>query len=72
MVAHEFQTEITPDGNLRVPEELARRLPAGARVRVLILVAESEEDRDWQRLTDEQFIKGYADGDAIYDQLPAR
>jgi hypothetical protein len=33
-------------------------------------VSESTEDEAWQRLTTEQFFKGYAESDAIYDQLP--
>jgi hypothetical protein len=33
---------------------------------------ESTEDHEWARLTAEQFLQGYADGDAIYDELPAR
>ena len=69
MVAHEFQTNVHPDGTLHLPEDVARQLPTGQKVRVLILVAESDEDRDWQQLATEQFMKGYADGDAIYDQL---
>jgi hypothetical protein len=71
MIAHEFQADVNPDGTLKLPEEVARRLPAGQRVRVLLLVAESEEDRDWQKLTTEQFIAGYSEADAIYDQLSA-
>ena len=30
-----------------------------------------DEDRDWARLSIDQFLKGYADGDAAYDDLPA-
>ena len=31
---------------------------------------ESEsEEQDWQRLVTEQFFKGYADSDSIYDRL---
>jgi hypothetical protein len=71
MTAHEFQADVSPDGTLRLPEDVARRLQTGHTVRVLILVPD-DDDRDWQRLTTEQFVTGYADGDAIYDQLSTR
>ena len=71
MIAHEFQTDVTPEGTLRLPEELVRQLPAGHTVRVLVLVADTEE-RDWQQLTRDQFFRDDADGDAIYDQLSTR
>jgi hypothetical protein len=28
-----------------------------------------DEDADWQRLTLEQFLQGYCEGDAIYDDV---
>jgi hypothetical protein len=55
---------------LRVPPEFAAQLPADGSVRVLLLIAE-DGDQEWARLTTEQFGQGYAEGDAIYDQLPA-
>jgi hypothetical protein len=69
MIAHEFQAQVNADGSLSVPEEVARQLPAGQAVRVLVLVPEPTEEEDWKRLTMEQFLAGYAEGDAIYDQL---
>ena len=36
-----------------------------------MLVAEPSEDEDWANLTREQFLRGYSEEDAIYDQLPA-
>lgn len=34
------------------------------------LGAAAAEDQDWAQLTAEQFLKGYASSDAIYDELP--
>jgi hypothetical protein len=31
---------------------------------------ERSEEQDWQRLVTEQFFKGYAESDSIYDSLP--
>jgi hypothetical protein len=44
-------------------------IPIGQTVRVLILFPESDTDRDWEQQAAEEFGRGYADADAIYDQL---
>lgn len=74
----EFETQINPDHTLSVPQALADQLPPGRPVRVLLLVPESAEDLDaaeeqaWKQMAAAEFLKGYADSDAIYDQLPGR
>ena len=40
-------------------------------VRVILLIPEPDEDQNWSYLTAEQFLKGYAESDAIYDSLSA-
>lgn len=30
----------------------------------------TQEDEVWERLSAEEFLKGYAESDAIYDELP--
>jgi hypothetical protein len=71
MKAFEFVGKVNQDATLTVPAEVAAHLPACESVRVLLLVADAEEDAEWARLTTEQFFKGYDKGDAIYDDLPA-
>ncbi len=72
MRALEFQGRMNPDHTLTVPPEVAAQLEGAQSIRVILLVPDSEEDGDWMRLSAEQFLKGYADSDAIYDDLPAR
>ena len=71
MKALEFETRVNPDQTLTVPAELAQELPAERAIRVLLLVPESAEEEEWERLTAEEFLKGYGEGDSVYDQLPA-
>lgn len=52
-----------------MPSELAAQIPPGQLVRVLLLIPESAEERDWEQFTAEEFLKGYAESDAIYDPL---
>jgi hypothetical protein len=67
----EFDASLNPDKTLTVPPALADQVPAGHTVRVLLLVADSDEEKNWKHLTTAEFFKGYADGDAIYDELPS-
>ena len=69
MQAVEFISEISGQGKLSVPPQLAENLPHATRMRVIVLFPSNEtNDPDWSRLTAEQFLNGYAPGDAIYDK----
>jgi hypothetical protein len=72
MKALEFRTQITAENTLALPPEISAQLSPDQTVRVLLLVSGVEEKEDWNRLTAEQFLMGYAESDAIYDQLPTR
>jgi hypothetical protein len=67
----EFQGCLNPDRTMVVPESVAEQLPTGQPLRVLILLAESEsEEQQWSRMATAEFLKGYAESDAVYDDLP--
>jgi hypothetical protein len=68
----EFQSQLSPDLTLTVPGSAADRIPVGQKVRVLVFIAENDVDQEWEQLTAVEFGQGYADGDAIYDQLSSR
>jgi len=70
--ALEFQAHLNPDRTVTVPAELAAQLSPEESVRVILLVEEADEGQAWSRLSTEQFLKGYDDGDAIYDDIPSR
>ncbi|MHB1559089.1 MAG: hypothetical protein ACYC61_16680 [Isosphaeraceae bacterium] len=71
MKAIEFESSLTPEHTLSVPASALVAIPIGQAVRVLILLPESDDDHEWERRTAEEFGRGYADSDAIYDQLSA-
>jgi len=51
---------------------LTKLLPANQVVWVVILLSELTETEDnevWARLTTEQFLTGYSEADAIYDEV---
>ena len=72
MKAMEFQTALSADQTLSVPGNIADAIPQGQSIRVLILIPESETDQEWEQLSATDFGLGYADNDAIYDQLSGR
>jgi hypothetical protein len=68
----EFETHPNEDGTLPIPPEIAVQLKGIECVRVLLLLQPRNESKEWAALTTEQFLKGYADTDSIYDQLSTR
>ena len=71
MKALEFWAYVDSDCTLSVPPEVAMQIEKEQSVRVILLIPVSGEDQDWAHFTAEQFLKGYAKSDAIYDELSA-
>ena len=67
----EFESRPNEDGTLPIPPGIAEQLKGVESVRVFVVLP-SSDDAEWAALTREQFLKGYAVGDAIYDQLSSR
>jgi hypothetical protein len=65
MKAYEYYAEIMPDGQL--PEDLRDKIKGDTKIRVMVLV--EDDDAPWKNLTQSQFLKGYSEKDAIYDEL---
>ncbi len=66
----EFQASLKEDNTLNVPADVASHLKGAGQFRVLVLLTDDEnEDEDWRRFGMEQFLKGYAESDSIYDDL---
>lgn len=72
MKAVEFQSTLNADQTLTVPSDIADAIPQGQALRVLILMADNDADRAWEQVAALDFAAGYAESDAIYDQLPGR
>jgi hypothetical protein len=67
MKAYEYYGEILPDGHLSLPEDLKDKLKADSKIRVMLLF--DEDEKAWDQLSMSQFLKGYSEKDAIYDNL---
>lgn len=68
MKALEFESRVANKDRIDLPPEVARQIPQGSSVRVILLV-ESGEDEDWRRLGLERFAAAYCEEDAVYEQL---
>jgi hypothetical protein len=66
--AVEFESQVAPSDQIPVPGEIARQIPAGSNVRVILLWGEGEQD-DWRELSRERFAAAYAPEDSIYETL---
>ena len=67
----EFEAPLGTDHTLTVPPEIAAQVDRERPVRV-ILVQRDDEGPSWERLSAEQFLAGYDEADAIYDDPPSR
>ena len=72
MKAIEFLGQIDANNAIDVPPEVAAQVRQGQAIRVLMLVPDDADDTDWNRLSMDQFLSGYSEGDSIYDHLPVR
>lgn len=75
MEALEFVTKIQ-DNQILVPERIRTELETSKNksIRVIVLIEEDTEndfrfDSDIKQTLQNQFLKGYADSDSIYDNL---
>ena len=68
MQAFEFHAQPAPDGSIQLPPDIAKQVDPALGVKVIVLLPEDEE-RAWVRFGMEQFAKGYAATDNIYDDL---
>ena len=64
----EFETYLSKRGSLDIPPEVAAGLPIPTHARVILILGEAEDDRDWRLLTCQQVLRSYSDEDALYDE----
>jgi hypothetical protein len=67
MKTYKYYAEVLADGHLSIPEDLKDKLKPDSKIRVMLML--DDEDTLWNDMAMSQFIKGYSDKDAIYDNL---
>ena len=69
MKTADFRGEITPNGQIAVPPEIAQQVPPGEKVAVVLAWGASEEETAWREAGRRRFEAAYAPDDAVYEQL---
>jgi len=76
MKTADFRGELTPDGQIAVPPEIASQVPPGEKIQVVLQWNISMDDVAWRALGRQQFENAYAADDSVYELLihdtPAR
>jgi hypothetical protein len=76
MKTADFRGELTPDGQIAVPPEIASQVPPGEQIQVVLQWNISMDDVAWRALGRRQFENAYAADDSVYELLihdtPAR
>ena len=67
MQAIEFSAQVKKNNTIQVPDRYAGFLKNQKKVKIIILF--EEEEKGWEQLTAQQFLKGYAEEDSVYDKL---
>jgi hypothetical protein len=68
MKSADFRGELTPNGQIAVPPEIASQVPPGEQIQVVLQWGISDDDTAW-RAAGQQFEAAYADDDAVYELL---
>ena len=69
MKTADFRGELTPNGQIAVPPEIASQVPPGEQIQVVLQWGISEDDTAWRAAGLRQFEAAYADEDSIYELL---
>jgi len=67
MRTYEYLAEVLPDGHLSMPENIKDMLKPESKVKVMLVL--EDEETEWNNMAMSQFLKGYADKDAAYDNV---
>ena len=64
----EFDTELQGKPFLAIPQEVAAQLPKSGHAKVILLLSENAEDKEWQAAAYEQFMRENSSEDSVYDK----
>jgi len=65
MKAIEFESTVTPEGQIALPIDVVREIPAGEQIRVVVMWEPSEPDAAWRSAGRQRFEAVYCPEDAV-------
>jgi hypothetical protein len=69
MKTADFNGELTANGQITVPPEIAAQVPQGEIVQVVLHWGASDDDTAWRAAGRRQFEAAYSDDDSVYESL---
>ena len=66
MSTADFRGELTPNGQIAVPPEIASQVPPGEAIRAVLQWGASDHDTAWRAAGRRQFEAAYTADDAVY------
>ena len=69
MKALEFKGSVAENGQINVPPQIARQIPQGEELHVVLLWGPTTMDDAWKDLGRQRFEASYAPEDSVYEQL---
>ena len=69
MKTADFNGELTANGQITVPPEIAAQVPQGQTIQVVLRWDASDEDAAWRAAGRRQFKAAYSDDDLVYESL---
>ena len=65
----DFRGELTSNGQISVPPEIASQVPPGEQIQVVLQWGMSEDETAWHAAGRPQFEAAFSVDDSIYEQL---
>lgn len=69
MRAVEFESTITPSGQIVLPPGVAEEIPVGEQLRIVVMWDPPQSDPGWRSAGRQRFEAVYCPEDAIYEEL---
>jgi len=69
MKTADFTGEITSNGQIAVPPDIASQVPRGERITIVLQWGASEDEAAWRAAGRRRFEAAYAQDDSVYEQL---
>jgi hypothetical protein len=69
MKTADFRGELTPNGQIVVPPEIASQVPPGEQIQIVLQWGVSMDDAAWRAAGRRRFEAAYAADDSVYELL---
>ena len=69
MKTADLRGELTPDGQIVVPPEIASQVPPGEQIQIVLQWGVSMDDAAWRAAGRRRFEAAYAADDSVYELL---